>query len=224
MEQSPNNTPDTPLPEPERCADCSVEFGIFTWRHWCPPVSRGGCGKCVCHACLSYALVTAADFAADTEKGGLAAPISILCKSCFQRESSLDFSSTVTILGPPAGDAPSVLFLHGGGGCRLMFQHHAQVLAEERGFRCVLMDLPGHGSRMDEVLTMTSALDAITSELGMLRTVREGEDFFCDSHFRFFSMIFILRKLIIFLISSRVCVCVMCLQVCWRRTHCHMPE
>jgi pimeloyl-ACP methyl ester carboxylesterase len=42
-----------------------------------------------------------------------------------------------------------------------MFEAHARQLSEENGFRCVLIDLPGHGSRMDETLTMDSAIDTI---------------------------------------------------------------
>ena len=46
-----------------------------------------------------------------------------------------------------------------------MFLHHAREFAKQ-GYRCVLLDLPGHGARMDEPLTMTTAIAAI------LETVR----------------------------------------------------
>lgn len=45
-----------------------------------------------------------------------------------------------------------------------MFTSHGTWAAILRR-RCVLMDLPGHGSRMDEVLTMESAINAIVKAL-----------------------------------------------------------
>eukprot|EP00913_Durusdinium_trenchii_P024332 g22843.t2 len=72
--------------------------------------------------------------------------------------SLLDFTQDVDILGPSTG--LTLLYVHGGGGCRKMFRQHAAAMVKN-GFRCVLMDLPGHGSRMDEVLTMESAINAI---------------------------------------------------------------
>jgi pimeloyl-ACP methyl ester carboxylesterase len=41
-----------------------------------------------------------------------------------------------------------------------MFLYHAREFAKQ-GYRCVLLDLPGHGARMDEPLTMSSAIAAI---------------------------------------------------------------
>jgi pimeloyl-ACP methyl ester carboxylesterase len=95
---------------------------------------------------------------------GIKAPIHNFCKACFQKVSLLDFSNKATILGPEAGTAPTFVFIHGAGGCRNMFEAHARQLSEENGFRCVLIDLPGHGSRMDETLTMDSAIETILRE------------------------------------------------------------
>jgi hypothetical protein len=65
------------------------------------------------------------------------------CKQCFQRKSDLDFTKTVDILGPKEGN--EIVFVHGGGASRLMFKKHVQRLSK-LGFRCILLDLPGHGS------------------------------------------------------------------------------
>lgn len=41
-----------------------------------------------------------------------------------------------------------------------MFDIHAKKIAE-KGFRCILPDLPGHGSLMDENLTVQSAVNHV---------------------------------------------------------------
>ncbi len=41
-----------------------------------------------------------------------------------------------------------------------MFLSQANSLAE-RGYRSILMDLPGHGARMDEALTLPNCIAAI---------------------------------------------------------------
>jgi hypothetical protein len=41
-----------------------------------------------------------------------------------------------------------------------MFAKLGETLAKE-GFRCVLLDLPGHGARMGQALTLDSAVAAI---------------------------------------------------------------
>ena len=42
----------------------------------------------------------------------------------------------------------------------MMFMLHARRLAE-RGHRCVLIDLPGHGARMDEPLSLGAAVSVV---------------------------------------------------------------
>jgi pimeloyl-ACP methyl ester carboxylesterase len=65
-------------------------------------------------------------------------------------------------VGAAAGEAPSIVFVHGGGSCRLMFAYHARELAA-RGFRCVLLDLPAHGALLDTPLTIESACERIAA-------------------------------------------------------------
>lgn len=89
-----------------------------------------------------------------------------MCRSCMEASSTLDFSTSVDVFGPAAGAAPTIVFAHGGGGCRLMYRYHARKLAS-RGFRCVLLDLPAHGALLDEELTIDTAcarIAAVTRE------------------------------------------------------------
>jgi pimeloyl-ACP methyl ester carboxylesterase len=85
-----------------------------------------------------------------------------VCRPCLERASTLDFSRSVDVVGAAAGEAPSIVFVHGGGSCRLMFACHARELAA-RGFRCVLLDLPAHGALLDTSLTIESACERIAA-------------------------------------------------------------
>jgi pimeloyl-ACP methyl ester carboxylesterase len=145
------------MSNPNECHSCRRTFGIFFSPGYECPQGSGGCGKKFCSKCLNYACVTEKD----GKELGMKAPVTSFCKGCFQQNSLLDFSTNVTIYGPEIHESPAVLFLHGGGGCRTMFDYHAKTLSEQKGYRCVLIDLPGHGSRMDEVLTLDSAMEVI---------------------------------------------------------------
>ncbi|CAK9046004.1 unnamed protein product [Durusdinium trenchii] len=154
------------------CAECQADPGLFSSLKVCEEAS-GGCGRSLCSSCLAHPLVTEKARGEgkvqdqDQRRAAQAAfrgatdvwlDIQSFCKACFQRLSLLDFTQDVDILGPSTG--LTLLYVHGGGGCRKMFRQHAAAMVKN-GFRCVLMDLPGHGSRMDEVLTMESAINAI---------------------------------------------------------------
>lgn len=120
----------------------------------------GACGERRCGPCLNHALVTAGDLA---ERGAYDAPARTLCRACFIANSPLDFSSVAPDVLGPAG-APCVVFVHGGGGCRTMFRAAAAALAARRAVRAVLLDLPGHGARMDEPLSMAAAIASVRAQ------------------------------------------------------------
>jgi pimeloyl-ACP methyl ester carboxylesterase len=82
------------------------------------------------------------------------------CEKCYIKNNTLDFTKTEMVIGSEKGQGLSVLFVHGAGGCRTMFEIHAKRLAQ-KGFRCVLLDLPGHGARMNEKLTLQTAIETI---------------------------------------------------------------
>ncbi|DAZ97250.1 TPA: hypothetical protein N0F65_010412 [Lagenidium giganteum] len=147
-----------------KCRGCDAPFGLFRGKCLCVQ-AEGGCGGAFCSTCLNYACVTEKEAASQSVAG----KVSNFCKPCFQKNSSLDFTVKSEVLGPEKGSAPSVVLVHGGGGCRKMFVSLARKLAENN-YRAVLIDLPGHGSRMDEKLSMDSAiqtiLEALTTQAG----------------------------------------------------------
>jgi pimeloyl-ACP methyl ester carboxylesterase len=119
----------------------------------------GGCSRTpLCKDCVGYALATEES----TKKDKLSAKLLTCCKACFKKHTSLDMSKTEDTLGPGPGEAVSIVYLHGAGGCRLMFRRHAEDMAR-RGMRCVLMDLPGHGARMDEPLSLEIAMREVVA-------------------------------------------------------------
>jgi pimeloyl-ACP methyl ester carboxylesterase len=81
---------------------------------------------------------------------------------CFKKLSNLGFDNneSVTILSA-SNPTTSVLFVHGGGGSRFMFLPHARDLVEKGPYQCILLDLPGHGVKMDDPLSLQSAMDWI---------------------------------------------------------------
>ncbi|CAJ1423311.1 unnamed protein product [Effrenium voratum] len=139
----------------ERCSQCKAALGCCGKTTPCPECSRS-----LCSGCLSHPVVTEA--AQQSCQGEVRdQDIVAFCKGCFQKLSSLDFSKHVDVFeAVGGGGAITLVYVHGGGGSREMFKPHARAMAA-KNFRCVLMDLPGHGARMDEELTMNSALQAI---------------------------------------------------------------
>jgi pimeloyl-ACP methyl ester carboxylesterase len=90
--------------------------------------------------------------------------IQSFCKSCFRETSTLDFTKKTyeEINSEPAttGKGITLVMVHGGGASRAMFAPHARRLAE-RGFRCILVDLPGHGTLEDVPLTLDSCVETV---------------------------------------------------------------
>lgn len=86
-------------------------------------------------------------------------------KKCFQEVSTLDFSRTYDIVEPTTTHSgANIVMVHGGGASRQMYQAHARLLAE-RGYRSILLDLPGHGTLVDEKLTLESCAATVKSVL-----------------------------------------------------------
>jgi pimeloyl-ACP methyl ester carboxylesterase len=141
-----------------KCSSCQIGFNplLFQSPSICP-IAHGGCGKSFCSKCIDYACCTEAD----GKKYGMKASIYNFCKECFKKVSNVDFERTFTVYGPEKGTSRSIVFVHGGGGCRRMFDYHAKHFSEKKGYRCVLIDMPGHGSRIDEKLTFDTAIAAI---------------------------------------------------------------
>jgi len=81
------------------------------------------------------------------------------CKACYQEVSVLDYSKTYDEYGGSDKASITLLMVHGGGGTRAMYRPHAQDLAK-MGYRCILMDLPGHGTLIDTPLTLDACVEA----------------------------------------------------------------
>mmetsp|Transcript_2360 Transcript_2360/g.5288 ORF Transcript_2360/g.5288 Transcript_2360/m.5288 type:complete len:360 (-) Transcript_2360:313-1392(-) len=143
------------------CADCNADFGI--WRRlmqWVGGSSGYTCGVCsksdLCALCAGYAAPV---------DGNVAKGFHKVCRACLSTLSSLNFDCTADVLTPANGGdgITTVVLVHGGGGCRAMYRPLARHLSQH-GFRCVLLDLPGHGARVHESLTIESAIAAIVND------------------------------------------------------------
>jgi pimeloyl-ACP methyl ester carboxylesterase len=67
------------------------------------------------------------------------------------------------------GNPKELIFVHGGGSSRKLFLPHAKELAK-KGFKSILIDLPAHGARFKEDLTIETCVEVIKEAIGMCRT------------------------------------------------------
>ena len=91
------------------------------------------------------------------------------CKTCFQEVSVLDYTKTCDNIKPSTTDNTTncnitLLWVHGGGSCRALFKPHAQELAR-KGYRSILIDLPGHGTLVDTPLTLDACVETVRDVL-----------------------------------------------------------
>ncbi|EED92855.1 predicted protein [Thalassiosira pseudonana CCMP1335] len=150
------------------CEDCQAPirrlFGLL--KGSTTPCSR--CNKALCGKCSGNHALIPFD---ENEKDEPPKKESILsyCKQCFQEVSLLDYSKTYDIVEPSNEDGANnditLLWVHGGGSSRLMFRPHARLLAKQ-GYRSILMDLPGHGTLVDNTaLTLDECVKTVQSVL-----------------------------------------------------------
>lgn len=150
------------------CEDCQAPirrlFGLL--KGSTTPCSR--CNKALCGKCSGNHALIPFD---ENEKDEPPKKESILsyCKQCFQEVSLLDYSKTYDIVEPSNEDGANnditLLWVHGGGSSRLMFRPHARLLAKQ-GYRSILMDLPGHGTLVDNTtLTLDECVKTVQSIL-----------------------------------------------------------
>ena len=117
--------------------------------------------------------------------------IHVYCKECFQETSTLDFDKTYEEIG--SGEV-TFLMIHGGGGCRAMFRPHAEMLAK-RGYRSVLLDLPGHGALRDTPLTLNSCVDTVEKVLQSCNLVKSSKTIYVGGSLGAYLGFYILDKL-----------------------------
>lgn len=141
------------------CESCLSSLGC---RGKATPCAK--CSKLLCSTCAGTNALIPFDQANAELSNDLTnnSTIESYCKECYHEVSILDYSKAYDDFGGAADEsAPPITFLmvHGGGGSRAMFRPHAQELVK-RGYRCVLMDLPGHGTLVDSPLTLDSCVEA----------------------------------------------------------------
>ena len=136
------------------CTDCQAPVGRSLWSIWekndygCEASSP--CQHRLCAACYGKHPLL--------QSLGDDGTVKHHCLACFRQVSTLDFSRTYdTVEGSDSkNDGVVFVFVHGASGCRQMFRPHAEDLRERFGYSSILMDLPGHGTRVEEPLTLES--------------------------------------------------------------------
>lgn len=115
------------------CTDCASPLGRSLLSFW----SRGeyacqgdGCDSRLCKTCHDKRplfVVPAGHDSNDLQH----AILEKYCKSCFQNKSTLNFDRTYDVVEGTSGTI--FVFVHGGSGCRTMFQAHAAELQQRFG-------------------------------------------------------------------------------------------
>ena len=149
------------------CTDCGKPCKRSLWKFWSEAAfscEREGCASKLCSSCIDqHPLLHGSNTLAEAE-------ICKYCKTCFQENSVLDYSRTYDDIDGNSG--LTFVFVHGGTGSRAMFRAHAEELREKFGHRSVLLDLPGHGTMIDTLLTLDSCkatLQIVLREIGVVQ-------------------------------------------------------
>mmetsp|Transcript_23160 Transcript_23160/g.39590 ORF Transcript_23160/g.39590 Transcript_23160/m.39590 type:complete len:344 (+) Transcript_23160:1-1032(+) len=88
------------------------------------------------------------------------------CKACLKDVSILDYSKTYDIIEASTTSSIdknkpiTLLWVHGGGATRALFRPHASALTQ-KGYRSILIDLPGHGTLVDTPLTLGNCVKTV---------------------------------------------------------------
>lgn len=154
------------------CVECGNEFGSSCFSMSSKPTPCYLCEKLLCSTCGDlYPLVPFDRTNPDTDAANVITKntkIESFCRACFQKTSLLDYTRTYDVITSSSSSDPNIndntitfVMVHGGGGCRSMFRGHAQKLADEYGYRSILIDLPGHGTLVDARLTLDSCVETV---------------------------------------------------------------
>ncbi len=145
------------------CSDCGSSLGRSLWRCWdknefaCDNDSCRQAAK-LCSSCYGrHPLIPLTDPPAPDLR---TVAIKKYCRTCFQEKSVLDFQHTYESIGGEGSDSKNIdekvtsdvvfVFVHGGASSRAMFRGHAQELSKRFGYESILLDLPGHGTLVDD--------------------------------------------------------------------------
>lgn len=161
------------------CEECDTKLGCFSGTKACEKCEKILCSKCAGRYPLVPFDATKPDESNDLSKNGTAKSY---CKECHRQTSILDYSRTYDVVNPSSGAkaeaTASFVIVHGGGGTRAMFRAYAKVFAE-KGYRSVLLDMPGHGSLVETPLTLENCAKTVQDildreHLDMKNTVYVG--------------------------------------------------
>ena len=147
-----------------QCIDCKANLdnngGCFsilssnTKAASCTKCQSSICSKCAGDkALIPYNPTTSSSSSTPLKKSDILS----YCKTCYQEVSVLEYTKTYDIIEPTTTNDTkncniTLLWVHGGGASRALFRPHAKELAS-KGYRSILIDLPGHGSLVDTPLT-----------------------------------------------------------------------
>jgi hypothetical protein len=127
------------------CNKCGQEFGFFKRKHHCR-----ACGKIFCqNHCKRWIMLPQMYYFKDPER---------TCDDCWKLYSGIDFKRSFDTFGPK--EASTIILLHGSLSNRTQLVYQIEILSKQ--YRILSLDLPGHGSRIDEKLTSESAIRAIS--------------------------------------------------------------
>lgn len=168
------------------CKDCNQVIkrpGLFCSM---APFACESCEADLCKACFeSYPLVLLGDDGTTSNSSGndkdrlKKARIQSFCKACFQRLSILDFETIYDVIEPSVETSGrsgvTFVFVHGGGGSRAMFRPHARELTARYGHRCILVDLPGHGSSHDVELSLDTCWQELKNVMEENKIINEED-------------------------------------------------
>jgi pimeloyl-ACP methyl ester carboxylesterase len=98
------------------------------------------------------------------------------CKSCFRSKSTIDFDKDPVVISGTSPGAATFVYVHGGGGSRQMFFEHALEMNKRHGYGAVLLDLPGHGAKVDVPLTLDSCAEALRTTLEATGCLEKRKD------------------------------------------------
>lgn len=150
------------------CADCGSALGRSLFTLWeandypCMNTEKP-CQAHLCAVCINkHPLYTVPQAQGKPYKLEYS-QVNKFCNPCFQEKSVVDFSRTYDTIEGSSGVI--FVFVHGGAGCRGLFQPHAQELNQRFGHGSILLDLPGHASMLHTELSLDSCVETVASVL-----------------------------------------------------------
>lgn len=158
------------------CTDCNAElkkgrFGLRETSTSCTNCERTLCLKCAC----DQALIPFKEYD-DNPLPLKKSSIKCYCKACFGQVSILDYTKSYDIIFPNQNKKNiTLVWVHGGGASRALFRPHASALAR-MGYTSILLDLPGHGTQVNERVTLESCVGTVRHILNRrCGKVKEGK-------------------------------------------------